>query len=209
MLETHALTYSFPQGPSFNFPDIAPADLRPLLITGASGTGKTTLLHLLGGLLKPHSGKISINQTEIQNFSEAQRDAFRAKTISIIFQKSFFLNALNVYENIQSSAFFSKSNISDSVVDDLLSSLNISDKKYASVSELSIGEQQRVSIARALVKSPKLILADEPTSALDDENCQEVITLLNAQAERAGAKLIIVTHDQRLKDHFENKMTIE
>jgi len=208
MLETRALTYSYPNGPAFSFPDILGATLEPLLITGASGTGKTTLLHLLGGLLKPQSGKIEIAGTEIQDFSESKRDSFRAKMISIIFQKSFFLNALNVNENIRSAAFFSKSELAESQIDELLSALNISDKKYSAVSELSIGEQQRVSIARALVKSPKLILADEPTSALDDQNCDEVISLLTEQADKAGAKLIIVTHDQRLKDHFTKSISL-
>jgi len=208
MLEIKALTYSYPNGPSFTFPDIPQANLDPLLITGASGTGKTTLLHLLGGLLRPASGSIRIAGTEIQDFSESKRDTFRAKMISIIFQKSFFLNALNVYENILSSAFFSNADVAEGKIDELLASLNISDKKHASVAELSIGEQQRVSIARALVKSPKIILADEPTSALDDDNCDEVISLLTSQAAIASAKLIIVTHDQRLKDHFPNSLNI-
>jgi len=208
MLRTEALKYSYPNGPSFSFPDIPDATLEPLLITGDSGTGKTTFLHLLGGLLKPESGIINIADTDIQNYSESERDKFRAKMISIIFQKSFFLKALTVEENIKSAGYFSKNEVTDSKVDSLLDTLNIKDKKSTSVSNLSIGEQQRVSIARALVKSPKLILADEPTSALDDKNCEEVISLLNEQSMAAEAKLVIVTHDQRLKDHFKNSISL-
>jgi len=98
--------------------------------------------------------------------------------------------------------------VDDSRINNLLSQLHIDHRSQAKTNTMSQGEQQRLSIARALVNSPKVILADEPTSALDDKNCEEVIQLLNTQAEAVGAALIIVTHDNRLKEFFTNHVEL-
>jgi len=184
------------------FPDISVAAGDSLLVLGKSGSGKTTLLNLLAGLRRPESGVIKIAGKDLAKLSDAEMDAFRGKEIGIVFQKPHLLAVLNVQENLQMAQYFSKKK--DQKIDHLLSELGLSAKANSSVLNLSEGEAQRVSIARALVNSPKLILADEPTSSLDDENTQKVVSLLQNQAKKINAALIIVTHDQRVKQHIPN-----
>ena len=173
-----------------------------MLVLGKSGSGKTTLLNLLAGLHRPESGVIKIVGKDLAKFSDAEMDAFRGKQIGIVFQKPHLLAVLNVRENLQMTQYFSKKD--GLKIDHLLSELDLTAKAKSSVLTLSEGEAQRVSIARALVNSPKLILADEPTSSLDDENTEKVVSLLQNQAKKINAALIIVTHDQRVKEHIPN-----
>lgn len=182
-----------------DFPDINLTSGESLLILGKSGSGKTTLLNLLSGLLKPASGKVMLDGVEISNLSGQKLDLFRGQHIGIIFQKPHLIAALNVKQNLELAHFFGKKQGQN--LDQLLKELGIDNKAKSAVMTLSEGEAQRVSIARALANSPKLILADEPTSSLDDENTEKVVNLLKNQASKIGAALIIVTHDQRVKAH--------
>ena len=124
-----------------------------------------------------------------------------------VFQKNHFVASLSVLENLKIAQFFGGKE-DEQKCKDLLKRLNILDKANKSINILSEGEKQRVAIARALVNNPALILADEPTSALDDANCGEVIDLLEEQAGEAGAALVIVTHDTRLKEKVSNQLTL-
>lgn len=182
-----------------DFPDINLTSGESLLILGKSGSGKTTLLNLLSGLLKPASGKVMLDGVEISNLSGQKLDLFRGQHIGIVFQKPHLIAALNVKQNLELAHFFGKKQGQN--LDQLLKELGIDNKAKSAVMTLSEGEAQRVSIARALANSPKLILADEPTSSLDDENTEKVVNLLKNQASKIGAALIIVTHDQRVKAH--------
>ena len=208
MIYTKDLSYKYADGPAIVFPDMHCDATDKMLILGTSGVGKTTLLHLLGGILTSQKGAIKINETEINTLSGSQLDQFRGKNIGIIFQQNHFVNALNVLENITlaQSLAGNKVQVSDALT--LLQRLNIGHKAKSNINELSQGERQRVAIARALINKPQLILADEPTSALDDENCDEVLNLLEEQAKAAGAALIIVTHDNRLKDKISNRIIL-
>lgn len=209
MIESKNISYSYDGSEHLKFPDIHCNAGNQCLLLGQSGTGKTTLLHLLGGLLKPKTGKIIIDGQDIAALSNEKLDQFRGQNIGIIFQRSHFLRALNVEENLvlaQSLAGLSKD---VSLIQKVLDRLNIGHKLKSKTSELSQGEQQRVAIARALVVEPKVILADEPTSALDDDNCTEVLSLLEQQAELANAALLIVTHDTRLKNRFDQKIILK
>jgi lipoprotein-releasing system ATP-binding protein len=141
------------------------------------------------------------------SLSGAKLDKFRGKNIGIVFQKPHLLTPLSVEDNIRLANFFVDEADSDKV-SHLLKELGITSKKNAKVSTLSEGEAQRVSIARALANSPKIILADEPTASLDDENAQAVIRLLQSQARKLHAVLIIVTHDQRVKEHIAHHITM-
>ena len=134
-------------------------------------------------------------------------DRFRGKNIGIVFQKPHFINSLTVKENLQLAQYISKK-IDKTRISSLLESLGIEDKANKKTLNLSQGEKQRVAIALAIVNSPKLILADEPTSSLDDLNCDKVINLLKYQAAKYKAKLIIITHDYRLKKHFKNTLSL-
>jgi ABC-type lipoprotein export system ATPase subunit len=208
MFEASQITFQYPQGPSFAFPDIRCNAGDRLLILGESGKGKTTLLHLLAGLLKPTGGNVSIDGTATSALSSGALDKFRGKNIGIVFQTAHFVNALSVEDNLILPHFLTGNKIDKKKAIDLLSRLNLASKSTERPSALSVGEAQRVAIARAVMNNPKLILADEPTSALDDKNAEEVINLLEEQAKSTGAALIIVTHDKRLKDRFSNQITL-
>ncbi len=207
MLLAKSIYFKYEKLLPFNLPEL---DLNPcdeLLILGKSGSGKTTLLHILGGLLKPQSGKVVIDGTDIYSLRGNALDKFRGQNIGIIFQKPHILSALTVMENLQIANFFVGKN-TQNTIEINLEELGIADKKSAKLDTLSEGEAQRVSIARALANEPKVILADEPTASLDDENAEKVIRLLKAQAKRLQAILIVVTHDQRVKNHIANQVTI-
>lgn len=206
ILQANNIDFYYNSDQKFKIPDINLKAGDQLLIIGKSGSGKTTILNILGGLLKPKSGEVKINGTSVYSLSGAALDKFRGKNVGIIFQKPHILSALNVEENLKIANFFAgESNL---LIEPLLKELGIYGKRKANVNTLSEGEMQRVSIARALVNNPKVILADEPTASLDDENAKNVIKLLQQQAEKYKAVLIIVTHDQRVKDHISNQITI-
>ena len=206
MLETKNLRFKYDNNLELNFPDIKTSK-ENLLILGASGVGKTTFLHLLSGLLKPINGEIDLLGTKISKLKMSEMDRFRGKNIGIVFQKPHFINSLTVKENLQLAQYISKKS-NKNRIRSLLESLGIEGKANKKTQNLSQGEKQRVSIALAIVNSPKLILADEPTSSLDDLNCDKVINLLKNQAAKYKAKLIIITHDYRLKKHFKNTLSL-
>lgn len=209
MLITKNVTYSYQSSKEkLTFPDINCKNGEHWLLLGQSGSGKTTLLHLLGGLLRPKEGTIQIGDTEIQGMASARLDQFRGKNIGIIFQKPHFVGALTVEQNLQIAQYLANEPQDKNRIQSLLDSLNLGHKLKSKTSELSEGEKQRVSIARALINKPEVILADEPTSALDDDNCTEVLKLLETQAKEQKATLLIVTHDTRLKKHFDNQITL-
>ena len=207
MIKTNNLSFNYDNKVFFNFKNINLKIGEDLLIIGNSGIGKTTLLHLLAGLLKTDSGSINIYGQELKNFSNHQLDQFRRENIGIVFQRAHFINSLTVKENLQLAQYIGKKNNNDRI-ENILKNLNIIDKSDKKTNQLSQGEKQRVSIAMAIVNSPKLILADEPTSSLDDFNCKNVINLLKKQASDYGAQLIVITHDSRLKKHFKKSISL-
>lgn len=207
LFESKNLKYNHPGQRSLAFPDIVLRSGESMLVLGKSGSGKTTLLNLLAGLLKPQAGEVKLGGRNIATMKGQELDLFRGKEIGIVFQKPHLLAALNVKENLQMAHFLGKKKGQN--IEQLLAELGLTDKAKSSVLILSEGEAQRVSIARALANSPKLILADEPTSSLDDENTEKVIRLLQTQAAKIGAALIIVTHDQRVKAHIPNFVEVK
>ncbi|MGB4837655.1 MAG: ATP-binding cassette domain-containing protein [Saprospiraceae bacterium] len=209
MISTEQLKYNYPGGPSLVFPDFRCESKDVILILGTSGVGKTTLLHLLGGILTTQQGSVNIGGTEINTLSGADLDKFRGKNIGIVFQQNHFVNALTVIENAMLAQSLAGNKTDRNKALALLNRLNIGNKANKGIRDLSQGEKQRVAIARAIINQPKLILADEPTSALDDINCDEVLLLLEEQAKQAGSALIIVTHDTRLKDKIEHRIILQ
>tara|TARA_B100001094_G_C17800462_1_gene608862 strand:+ start:29 stop:652 length:624 start_codon:yes stop_codon:yes gene_type:complete len=207
MIRTRHLKFDYDNKVFFKFPDINLKGNENLLIIGSSGIGKTTLLHLLAGLLSSKSGSIELYGKKISELSSHKLDNFRRDNIGIIFQRPHFVNSLNVKENLQLAQYIA--NKKDyGRIESILKSLNIFDKSNKKTNQLSQGEKQRASIALAIINSPKLILADEPTSSLDDDNCNNVIKLLKKQASEFGAQLIVITHDSRLKKHFKNSIEL-
>ncbi len=209
MISTNNLKFKYSGGTEIVFPDIKCQAKDILLVLGSSGVGKTTLLHLLGGLLTTQHGSVHIQDTEINKLSGSELDAFRGKNIGIVFQQNHFVDSLNVLENVILAQSLAGNKTDKGAAQNLLSRLNIAHKAKSNIRDLSQGEKQRVAIARALINQPRLILADEPTSALDDQNCTEVLNLLDEQAKAAGSALVIVTHDTRLKDIISNRVILQ
>ena len=207
MIKTEKIEFSYDNEFIFKFEDIKLKNEENLLILGNSGIGKTTLLHLLSGLLKAKSGSIELYGKELTKLSSFQLDRFRRDNIGIVFQKPHFVNSLTVKENLELAQYIADKK-DNKRIETILNNLNIFDKINKKTNELSQGEKQRVSIALAIVNSPKLILADEPTSSLDDDNCSNVIKLLKKQASDFGAQLIVITHDTRLKKHFKKSIKL-
>lgn len=208
MIRTKEVRFSYGKGTDFQFPDIASGNGETLLITGGSGRGKTTLLHLLGGLLRPHSGEIYIEDTNIAALSENKLDHFRGKNVGLVLQQSHFVASLTVLENVVLASWLATGKQANERAKQLLEQLDLTSQMHKLPSQLSIGQQQRVSIARAIINEPRLLLADEPTSSLDDDNAFKVADMLSALAKQYNTALVIVTHDQRLKDRFPNQISL-
>ncbi len=166
-----------------------------VVILGPSGAGKSTLLNMLGGLDSPTSGKITVMGNDISTLSNNRLADYRAKTVGFVFQFYNLIPTLTVYENVALVKSLSKDSLS---ARKMLDEVGLSDHMNNFPSELSGGEQQRVSIARALAKNPKILLCDEPTGALDSETGVMVLKLLLSMARNYGKTIVIVTHNQSI-----------
>ena len=209
MLATQGLQFQYNNDNIFYFPDVEVKAQQSLLLLGKSGIGKTTLLHLLGGLMKPLQGNIVLANENITALQGRHLDKFRGKNIGIIFQQNHFVDALTVIENILLAPTLIGLRADKERAMNLLERLNLKGKENKKINQLSQGEKQRCAIARAVFNKPRLILADEPTSALDDDNCVEVYKLLAEQAAVENAALVIVTHDNRLKNQVNNQIILQ
>jgi putative ABC transport system ATP-binding protein len=204
MITLKSLSHSYKGGQTIEFKDWHIKTGERWLLLGNSGSGKTTLLHLMTGILQPSAGEVNINGTYIYNLSSKSLDQFRGQNIGIVFQRPHLINSLSVLENliiVQRFANLPKDLVR---IKEVLTSLDISDKQDAYPSQLSQGQLQRVSIARAVLNKPALLIADEPTSSLDDQNAFAVLDLLVTQSELNQTTLIVATHDKRVKDSFSN-----
>ena len=208
MISTKNITFSYNKNQTFIMPDLFCQAGSTILVTGNSGKGKTTYLHILAGLLKPNSGEIVIDNKEITHLKGSKADKFRGKNIGVVFQKSHFIASLSVLENLEMASWLATGKKHKVRAKELLQKLDIAEQAHKLPSQLSVGQQQRVSIARALMNEPKVLLADEPTSSLDDKNAEKVIDLLTSLSKEYKAALLIVTHDSRIKEKFINKITL-
>ena len=192
--------------------DIADFQVRRgerLFLQGPSGSGKSTLLGLLGGVLLPRQGQVEILGTDLAALGGSARDRFRADHIGIIFQQFNLLPFLDAIENVTLACRFSPQRtrrVRDPTADArrLLQALEVDPQQMRKVSahSLSVGQQQRVAAARALIGAPEILIADEPTSALDTEARAAFLSLLFAECERAGTTILFVSHDTSLAPLF-------
>jgi ABC-type lipoprotein export system ATPase subunit len=170
-----------------------------VLIQGPSGKGKTTLLHLMAGLLLPTEGEVTIDGRDLARLSEAERSRFRRDNMGIIFQKLNLISHLTARENILLGMGTKESR--PELAEDALQRVKLTDSADVLAQNLSLGQQQRVAVARILTQSPKVVLADEPTSSLDDENAEAVMKSLFGHAK--GTTIIVVSHDHRIRERFD------
>lgn len=217
-LSIENMSFSFP-GMSEDFLHCSGLNIasgEKVFLQGASGSGKTTLLGLIGGVLLPNAGKITILNQVVNELSGSKRDTFRADHIGFIFQMFNLLPYLSVVDNVLLALKFSPRKRKALTTDErseaarLLNSLGLSDPGILDrgVHALSVGQQQRVAVARALIGSPELIIADEPTSALDADTRQSFLDLLFEEVDRAGSTLIYVSHDQGMASSFDRTLFV-
>lgn len=218
-IEIRDLRFAWADGPALL--DIPAFDLKPsehLFLKGPSGSGKSTLLGLIAGVLKPQAGTVRVLGDDMSSLSGPQRDALRADRIGVIFQMFNLVPYLSVVQNVTLPCRFSRARQAavagkgGPVMEArrLLAQLGLDDPDLLarSVTDLSVGQQQRVAVARALIGGPKLLIADEPTSALDAEARDRFIALLNEEAAQSGAALLFVSHDGALASHFDRSVDL-
>ena len=198
MLICENLSFSIDGHKLFSNIDIKIKKEKDLLITGPSGIGKTTLLSVLCGLQIPTEGSIRYNDISLYSLSENKIDEFRGKHLGIVFQSFNLINAFTIKQNLQIANTAEGSQDTDHLYD-LLERVGLADKSHIKVSNLSIGEKQRVAVARAFVGQPKWIFCDEPTSSLDDKNTDIITNLIKEESLRHKASLILITHDKRVQ----------
>ena len=219
LLSVENLRFRWPSGQRdiVDIPELSIQKGDRVFIKGESGSGKTTLLSLIGGINLPNTGCISILGTDVSQLKQSRRDQFRADHIGFIFQLFNLIPYLSVVENITLACEFSsrrkanalsKSNTLEDEAYRLLSHLQLQDRRLLNkpVSDLSVGQQQRVAAARALIGSPELIIADEPTSALDVDTREYFLSLLLSECELSGSTLLFVSHDQGLDNSFDRRI---
>src|SRR5258708_1858474 len=178
------------------------------LILGQSGSGKTTLLHILAGILAPSEGGVSVAGKDLGRLSASELDRFRGRHIGIVFQRLHLIPSLTVLGNLHLAQYLAGCTQDPQSAHRLLASLGLADKSHSRPQALSFGQSQRAAVARAVVNKPGLILADEPTSNLDDRRAAAALGVLLAQARACNATLVIATHDRRIKDRFEHRLTL-
>ncbi|MBC3436937.1 ABC transporter ATP-binding protein [Pseudomonas sp. BW16M2] len=220
LIELHDLVFAWPgQAPLLEIPSFRLEPGEALFLKGPSGSGKTTLLGLLGGVNRPGQGSIRLLGQDLAAMGQGARDRFRVDHTGYIFQQFNLLPFLSVRENVELPCRFSKSRAAraaqrhgsiDQAAAQLLAHLGLDDPTLLArrADSLSIGQQQRVAAARALIGQPELVIADEPTSALDADTREAFIRLLFDECRDAGASLLFVSHDQSLAPLFDRHLSL-
>ena len=208
MLSVSNLAKSFvtPEGASVKVVDVEEFRLgagEQLALRGESGSGKTTFLNLVAGILAPDSGVVTIDGVEMTALREAGRDRLRAEKLGYIFQTFNLLQGFTVLENVLLGMSFGPRGADRAHAREMLGRVGLGHRLNHYPRQLSTGQQQRVAVARALVNHPRLVLADEPTGNLDRRNAQEALALIREVCREQGAALLLVSHDEDVLGRFE------
>lgn len=178
-------------------------------IVGSSGSGKSTLLHIIGGVDRPTSGKVYVDGEDVFKLNENNLAIFRRRQVGLIYQFYNLIPILNVKENITLPILLDGKKVDEKYLDELVDTLGLSKRVNHLPNELSGGEQQRVSIGRALMNRPSILLADEPTGNLDSKNSKEIVDLLRLSNKKYKQTIIMITHDQGLALNADRIITIK
>lgn len=197
-IRLQGLSLAYRQGPTLHFPDLELPDGRGLLLRGASGSGKSSLLALLAGLLSPSAGRLSIDGVEPAALSPARRDAWRGASLGFVPQRLHLSPALTVRGNLSLPYLAAGLRPQAGRIEELVERLDLAGLLERRPHQLSLGQAQRVALARALLRGPALLLADEPTANLDDDSAAAVLDQLGRASREQGAVLIVATHDSRV-----------
>lgn len=198
MIEARGLGFAYPQSPALRFPDVAVPQGGTLLLRGPSGSGKSTWLALVAGLLTPSSGEVVVAGQAVHALAGAARDGWRARALGFLPQRLLLSEALSVFDNLALVFFAAGLPVDRGAIGHALAALDLSALTDRKPSQLSGGQAQRVALARALLLRPQVLLVDEPTASLDDEASAAALDLLQQSAAKAGATLVISTHDARV-----------
>ncbi|MCA9242954.1 MAG: ABC transporter ATP-binding protein [Phycisphaerales bacterium] len=199
-------TYRTPDGERHTIIDIPTFELaegRQVALRGSSGSGKTTFLHMLAGILRPDSGSIEIDGVDITAAPESRRDQIRADAIGYIYQTFNLLQGYTALENVRLAMMFGHG-VDDARARGLLERVGLADRLRYRPRALSVGQQQRVAVARALANRPRIVLADEPTGNLDHRHAAEALRLIRDICLEFGAALLLVSHDRAVLEQFED-----
>ena len=188
-------------------PQLALAAGEQVALRGASGTGKTTLLHVIAGIVRPNAGSVRVAGEDVARLDEAARDAWRAQHVGYVFQTFNLLQGFSALENVALASMFAGPAKVERARE-LLERVGLAGRLDYLPRKLSIGQQQRVAVARALVNSPQLVLADEPTGNLDRANAEAALALLRETCRESGAALLVVSHDERVVERFERVLDL-
>lgn len=211
-LENVKKAYLEPNGerlPILDVPELELTAGEQVVIRGRSGCGKTTLLHAIAGLTTVDSGKIEVNGVDVTRLAEARRDRFRARNIGYVFQTFNLLPAFTALENVLLGMTFTGRRSNRERAVELLGSVGLGHRMTHKPSALSVGEQQRVAVARALANEPVLLLADEPTANVDPGHQQQVVDLIREACRRENVTLLLVTHAPEVASQFERVVELE
>ena len=212
MIWTNQLAYAYPKGTELTFQDVQLEQGDILVLRGNSGSGKSTWLALLAGLLTPQQGELTVAAQRLNGLSNTARDAWRANNLGFLPQKLHLSEALTVAENLQLAYFAAGLPLNAAAkthIESTLMALGVAAFANRKPSTLSGGQAQRVALARAVLLNPRIILADEPTASLDDEAASAALALLQASAARCHATLVIATHDFRVSQQLKTAKTLE
>ena len=198
--------YRQPNGETLSILDVPAYQVaagEQVALIGPSGCGKTTMLHLIAGITKPTSGRVVLDGVELSKYSESARDRIRADKIGYVFQTFNLLPGFNALENVVLGMTFARGKRDTARARKLLERVGLSHRISHHPSKMSVGEQQRVAVARALANRPKLLLADEPTANVDPQNQQQIVDLIRKTCQEENIALILVTHSREVSDQFE------
>lgn len=212
LLENVRKSYTEPNGeklPILDIPRLELAAGEQVVLRGRSGCGKTTLLNCISGLTTVDEGRITIDGKDIVSLAEVARDRFRARFIGFVFQTFNLLPAFTALENVMLGMTFTGQAKDSSRAEQLLADVGLGHRLTHKPEALSVGEQQRVAVARALANQPKLLLADEPTANVDPAHQQQVIDLLRAACEKERVAMLLVTHSPEVSGQFQRVEQLE